>query len=486
MTAQTASLSFAELALSEPIQRALADKGYTHPSPIQAQAIPTLLQGGDLIGIAQTGTGKTAAFSLPMLHRLAAKPQARVPRRPRALVLTPTRELAVQIAENVALYGRHLPLRHALVFGGVGEMPQIRALAAGVDIVIATPGRLLDLMEQGHAFLDRVEIFVLDEADRMLDMGFAPAVKRVVAKLPARRQSLLFSATMPDSIRELANRLLTNPARVEVTPVSSTAEKVEQRVCFVDKNLKHRLLLHTLQTHPEGLVLVFTRTKHGANRLAKNLSRDGVRADAIHGNKSQSARQRALADFRDGQVRVLVATDIAARGIDVKGISLVVNFDLPNEPEAYVHRIGRTARAGADGLAIAFCDQEERGFLRDIQRVIRQTIPVVNDHPFAGQRGAPSSNSAPQRDAGDPSFRRNRGNGPRDPQAPRPHGSRNHGANTPRPARSHSETGPRAHHHGRPEHRSHTATSAAPAAQPATSAQPESRGFRWGFWRKKN
>lgn len=392
MNTETHSLQFSQLALSEPIQRALIQKAYTRPSPIQARAIPPLLEGRDLIGIAQTGTGKTAAFALPMLQRLGSKAIARTARRPRALILTPTRELAVQIAESITVYGRHLPLRHTAVFGGVGEFPQIRALAAGVDIVVATPGRLIDLMEQGHVQLDRIEMFVLDEADRMLDMGFAPSVKRIVAKLPAHRQSLLFSATMPDSICELANRLLRQPVRVEVAPESTTAERVEQQVCFVDKNLKHRLLVHTLQKHATGLALVFTRTKHGANRLAKNLVQDGIGADAIHGNKSQSARQRALENFRTGAIRVLVATDIAARGIDVKGIELVVNFDLPEEPESYVHRIGRTGRAGAEGLAIAFCDQEERGLLRDIQRLTRQTIPVLNDHPFSqGAASAPVS-----------------------------------------------------------------------------------------------
>jgi ATP-dependent RNA helicase RhlE len=281
----------------------------------------------------------------------------------------------------------------------VGEHPQIRALAAGVDIVVATPGRLLDLMEQGRAFLDRVEIFVLDEADRMLDMGFAPAVKRILAKLPAQRQSLLFSATMPSSICELSNRLLRQPVRVEVAPESTTAERVEQHVCLVEKNMKHSLLVRTLQKHGNGLALVFTRTKHGANRLAKNLVRDGIGADAIHGNKSQSARQRALENFRTGAIRVLVATDIAARGIDVKGIELVVNFDLPEEPEAYVHRIGRTGRAGAAGVAIAFCDSEERGLLRDIQRVTRQTIPVMKDHPY--HQESPGNNvQAPRTDYG--------------------------------------------------------------------------------------
>jgi ATP-dependent RNA helicase RhlE len=398
--------SFASLQLAAPIQRALADKAYTLPSPIQAQAIPLLLAGRDLVGVAQTGTGKTAAFALPMLHRLSAHPQPRLPRLPRALILTPTRELATQIAQNIALYGRHLTLRHAVIFGGVGEHPQIRSLAEGVDIVIATPGRLLDLMDRRYVGLDRVEIFVLDEADRMLDMGFAPAVKRVLARLPARRQSLLFSATMPESIRSLAHSFLRDPVRVEVTPAASSPELIDQRVCHVDRNDKHALLLHLLRANGEGLALIFARTKHGANRLAKNLSRDGVRADAIHGNKSQTARQRALDDFRAGTLRVLVATDIAARGIDVKGIALVVNFDLPNEPESYVHRIGRTARAGAAGLAIALCDETERGFLRAIERLIRRQIPVMSDHPFAGRSQgsgaqrpfAPSHNSGYSQD----------------------------------------------------------------------------------------
>ena len=380
---QDQTVTFASLNLSAPLLRALADKAYLHPSPIQAQAIPPLLAGRDLIGCAQTGTGKTAAFALPILQRLTARPLPRTPRCPRALILTPTRELAAQIADNVALYGRHLPLRSAVIFGGVGEQPQIRHLAAGVEIIVATPGRLLDLMEQGHAALDRVEIFVLDEGDRMLDMGFAPDIRRILAKLPARRQSLLFSATMPEEIRQLALQFLRDPVRIDVAPVASTVASVEQRVCHVQRCDKHRLLVHTLGRHPEGLVLVFSRTKHGANRLADNLGRDGICATAIHGNKSQGARQRALEDFRSGRTRVLVATDIAARGIDVKGISLVVNFDIPVEPEAYVHRIGRTARMGASGFALSFCDPSERASFRDIQRLIRQSIPVHTDHPFA-------------------------------------------------------------------------------------------------------
>ncbi|HEY1764409.1 MAG TPA: DEAD/DEAH box helicase [Opitutaceae bacterium] len=373
------SVTFASLTLSEPLQRALSEKGYVHPSPIQAKAIPPLLQGRDLIGLAQTGTGKTAAFALPLLDLLHRRPVPHQSRRCRVLVLTPTRELAVQIADNIELYGRHLRVRCALVFGGVGEQPQIRALIAGPDIVVATPGRLLDLMGQGFLNLDRTEFFVLDEADRMLDMGFAPAVGKIVARLPKRRQSLLFSATMPGSIRQLAGSLLQNPVTVEIAQTGATADRIEQSVCFVDRADKHRMLLHVLGRHPGQRALVFSRTKHGADKIAHNLVRDGIRADVIHGNKSQGARQRALEAFRHGSVQVLVATDIAARGIDVKEIGLVVNYDLPEEPEAYVHRIGRTARAGAEGRAIAFCSREEQSLLRDIQRLIRRTIPSEPD-----------------------------------------------------------------------------------------------------------
>ena len=379
----TEPITFASLNLAEPIQRALAAKNYLHPTPIQAGVIPHLLEGRDLIGCAQTGTGKTAAFALPILHRLAASPRRSGRARPRALILTPTRELASQISDNFAAYGRHLDLRHCVIFGGVGQNPQVRALQAGIDILVATPGRLLDLMQQGQLSLDSVEVFVLDEADRMLDMGFAPDVKRVIAKLPSPRQSLLFSATMPAPIREIAGRLLTNPVEINVAPVSSTADRIEQTVCHVAKADKGRLLLHVLTEHQGDRVLVFSRTKHGANKLAKGLVLKGIRAEAIHGNKSQGARERALDGFRRGSVRVLVATDIAARGIDVKGVSLVVNHDIPNEPESYVHRIGRTARAGADGHAVAFCEPDERGYLRDIEKLIRQQIPMDADHPFA-------------------------------------------------------------------------------------------------------
>jgi ATP-dependent RNA helicase RhlE len=385
-----AGTQFTDLSLAEPILRALQQKEYTQPSPIQAQAIPYLMQGRDLIGIAQTGTGKTAAFTLPILHRFAANPAPATPRRPRALILAPTRELAAQIAQSVAAYGKFLRLTHAAVFGGVSLSPQIRALSRGVDILIATPGRLMDLERQKHVSLDRVEVFVLDEADRMLDLGFINDIRRIIGKLPAKRQSLLFSATMPPAIQDLASSLVHNPARVEVTPDSPTVERIDQRVCHVERGRKCDLLVHLLGQHPQGLVLVFVRMKHQANRLVDELGRQSVQAEAIHGNKSQGARQRALENFRAGRSRVLIATDIAARGIDVKGITLVVNYDLPEEPESYVHRIGRTARAGLDGQAIAFCDSSERPLLRSVERLIRRPIAVLKGHPFeAAQQAGP-------------------------------------------------------------------------------------------------
>jgi len=380
--APTLSAAFANLALAEPILRALQQKNYTEPSPIQSQSIPYLLQGRDLIGIAQTGTGKTAAFALPILHRLSTQPTPLTPRRPRALILAPTRELAAQIGQSFAAYGKFLKLSYATVYGGVSLSPQIRALSRGVDVLIATPGRLMDLERQKHVSLDKVEVFVLDEADRMLDLGFVHEIKRIITKLPPRRQSLLFSATMPPTIQELASSLVHNPARVEVTPDAPTVERIEQKVCFVDRHDKCKLLVHFLGQHPQGLVLVFVRMKHMANKLVDQLAKDNIQAEAIHGNKSQGARQRALENFRSGRSRILVATDIAARGIDVKGIALVVNYDLPEEPESYVHRIGRTARAGLDGLAIAFCDHSERNLLRNIERMIRRTISELKGHPF--------------------------------------------------------------------------------------------------------
>ena len=373
---------FSDLALGEPLQRALQEKNYTVPSPIQAQAIPHLLEGRDLIGIAQTGTGKTAAFALPILHRFTTHPRRVAPKRPRALILAPTRELAIQIGQSFAAYGKHLKLSHLTVFGGVNINPQIHALQRGVDILIATPGRLMDLASQRCVSFEDVEVFVLDEADRMLDMGFINDVRKIVSRLPSQRQSLLFSATMPPAIQELAASMVRNPQRVEVTPAATTVERIEQQVCHIEHGQKRAALAHFIQDHPEGLVLVFVRMKHMANKLVEQLARDGIRAEAIHGNKSQAARQRALENFRTGRSRVLVATDIAARGIDVKGITLVLQHDLPEEPESYVHRIGRTARAGKDGKAIALCGPDERHLLRDVQRIIRQTVPVLEGLPF--------------------------------------------------------------------------------------------------------
>ena len=385
-------VSFSDLDLIEPLLRALSAKNYTTPTPIQAQAIPPMLAGKDLLGVAQTGTGKTAAFGLPILQQLA---KARAPagaRSVRALVLAPTRELAIQIGEEIRAYGRHLNLRQAVVFGGVGQQPQVRALARGVDVLIATPGRLLDLLGQGHLRLDRVTHFVLDEADRMLDMGFIHDVRRVVSALPKRRQTAFFSATMPHEVARLAGDILTDPLRIEVAPSATTVERVEQHVFFVETANKRALLAEVLKDPALSRVIVFSRTKHGANRIAQQLEKRGVDAAAIHGNKSQGARQRALEGFKAGRVRVLVATDIAARGIDVDEVSHVINFDLPNEPESYVHRIGRTARAGAAGVALSFCDAGEREFLRDIEKLTRQRLAVVDEHPFhaAAVSAAPS------------------------------------------------------------------------------------------------
>jgi len=381
-------ISFEHLALVEPIRRALKDEGYAVPTPIQAQAIPQLLAGRDLLGIAQTGTGKTAAFALPILQRLAAsRGQAGLQRKTaRCLVLTPTRELALQIGDSFRAYGRHLGLRSLVILGGVGQNPQVAGMARGVDILTANPGRLLDLIGQGHLRLDAIETVVLDEADRMLDMGFIHDVKKIVALLPKQRQTLLFSATMPTAIARLAAGILRDPVRVEVTPPSTTVELIEQRVAFVERAGKREMLCAMLRDAALARVLVFTRTKHTANRVAEQLTRAGFSAEAIHGNKSQGARQRALEGFRAGHVRVLVATDIAARGIDVDGITHVVNYELPNVPDTYVHRIGRTARAGAAGAAISLCDGEERAYLKDIERTIGRKVPVLDAQAFRGAR----------------------------------------------------------------------------------------------------
>ncbi len=371
--------SFETLGLSEPLLKAVRDLGYVTPSPIQAAAIPALMTGRDLLGVAQTGTGKTAAFALPILHRMAATPRRVRPGTTRVLILTPTRELAIQIDQSFREYAAHLKLRTAAIFGGVGQQPQVDLLRTGLDVLTATPGRLLDLLGQRHLSFEGLDTFVLDEADRMLDMGFLPDVRRVVAALPKQRHSAFFSATMPPDIANLARTILTDPVHVEVAPESTTAEKVVQRVMFVEKAGKPALLAQIVGDPRVGRALVFTRTKHGANKVVEQLERGQINAAAIHGNKSQNARQRAMDGFRSGQIPVLVATDIAARGIDVDGITHVINYDLPNEPESYVHRIGRTARAGASGLAVSFCDREEIAFLRDIERLISMRIEVAGD-----------------------------------------------------------------------------------------------------------
>jgi ATP-dependent RNA helicase RhlE len=376
--------SFEELKLAAPITRALKDEGYKMPTPIQAQAIPHLLCGRDLIGCAQTGTGKTAAFALPILHRLSVERRRAAPGSTRVLVLTPTRELAAQVSQSFRTYGRHLGLTHALVFGGVGQGPQVKSISRGVDVLVATPGRLLDLMNQRHVSLSNVEVFVLDEADRMLDMGFLPDMKRVIAKLPRKRQTLLFCATMAPEIMGLAEGMLVNPVNVAVAPPASTVESVDERVLFVDEGNKRALLSELLKDPEISRALVFTRTKHGANKLVKQLGQAAIRADAIHGNKSQTARTAALEDFRAGRCRVLVATDIAARGIDVDDITHVINYDLPNEPESYVHRIG-----------ISFCGAGERLYLRDIERLLKRPVPVSKDHPYHCTKAANSTAAAP-------------------------------------------------------------------------------------------
>jgi ATP-dependent RNA helicase RhlE len=374
-------MQFTDLKIIEPILRSLNEEGYTNPTPIQAQAIPYVLEGHDLLGCAQTGTGKTAAFSIPILQHLCS-PESRGKKGLRALILTPTRELAIQIQESLQAYGRHTGIRHAVIFGGVNQNPQVNQIRRGVDILVATPGRLLDLMNQGHISLRQIEMFVLDEADRMLDMGFIHDVKRVIAALPKKRQTLFFSATMPTEIQKLSSTILTNPKKVEVAPVSSTAETIEQHLFYVDKGDKNSLLLHVLNNAALTSVLVFTRTKHGADKVVKVLQRNNIKSLAIHGNKSQNARQNALKSFKDKTIRILVATDIASRGIDVELLEYVINYEIPNIPETYVHRIGRSGRAGASGIAYSFCDDEEREYIRDIEKLIKNQIPVVTDHPY--------------------------------------------------------------------------------------------------------
>jgi superfamily II DNA/RNA helicase len=422
--------SFDAFGLAEPITRALAQENYTTPTPIQAQTIPPALRGRDVVGIAQTGTGKTAAFALPILHALAANRLARERKSCRVLVLSPTRELSAQILDSFNTYGRHLRVTTALTIGGVSMGGQVRALQDGVDVLVATPGRLLDLVQSHALRLDRVEVLVLDEADRMLDMGFIHDIRKIVAKLPAKRQTLFFSATMPQAITELASQMLRDPVRVAVTPAATTAERIDQRIVHLDRAAKPAALAELLRREPIDRALVFTRTKHGADKVVRALAKAGIAAQAIHGNKSQPQRERALAAFRAGRVSTLIATDIAARGIDVDGISHVVNYDLPNIPESYVHRIGRTARAGAAGIAISFCDADEVPFLRDIEKLIRASIPATDQrssrpaahrasgaHPASGRgHGAAKktragSGQAPERTASPPRRQRRRRRG---------------------------------------------------------------------------
>lgn len=376
-------MSFENLKLIEPILRALKTEGYTTPTPIQEQSIPIILQQRDLLGCAQTGTGKTAAFAIPILQllyndRLQHKEQKTI----KALILTPTRELAIQIGESFSAYGKNTGLKQLVIFGGVSQNPQADAIRRGVDILVATPGRLLDLMQQRIVHLDHIKMLVLDEADRMLDMGFVNDVKKIIAKVPQKRQTLFFSATMPKEIQALADTILTRPEKVEVTPVSSTADTIAQQLFYVEKNDKRALLNHILKDKEIKTALVFTRTKHGADKVVKDLVKAGITAEAIHGNKSQNARQRALTNFKSRTTRVLIATDIAARGIDIDELTHVINYELPNIPETYVHRIGRTGRAGASGIALSFCDSEELPFLKDIHKLIAKQIPVNEEHPY--------------------------------------------------------------------------------------------------------
>lgn len=386
-------MTFKDLELSEPILKALNVQGYTSPTPIQQKSIPLVLQRRDLLGVAQTGTGKTAAFGIPILQLLSQNSRRSGIK---ALILTPTRELAIQIDESLEAYGKFTDLSHSVIFGGVSQVNQVKTLRRGIDILVATPGRLLDLMGQGYISLKHLEFFVLDEADRMLDMGFIHDVKKVIKSLPSKRQTLFFSATMPSEIQNLAGMLLTDPAKVEVTPPSSTVEKIDQSVYYTNKPDKQKLLLHLLEENKISTALVFTRTKHGADKVVKFLSKAEIRSAAIHGNKSQNARQNALKNFKSGNLNVLVATDIAARGIDIDELTHVFNFDLPNVPETYVHRIGRTGRAGNTGIAISFCAPEERTELRDIEKLAKIKIPVIEAHPFPMDLNAMPVESEPQ------------------------------------------------------------------------------------------
>jgi ATP-dependent RNA helicase RhlE len=457
-------LTFSTLGLIEPLQRALRDQAYAHPTPIQVEAIPRLIEGRDLLACARTGTGKTAAFALPILQRLASAGRRPQPRAMRALVLVPTRELATQVAGSFSTYGRHLRVSVATVHGGVGQGPQVKTMLRGVDVLVATTGRLLDLVGQGHVRLDGLEVLVLDEADHMLDLGFIPDVRRILARVPATRQTLLFSATMPEAIASLADGILTRPVKVHVTPAASTVDEVDQRVHFVARAAKPTVLARELSHEGVTRAIVFTRTKRGADRVARQLIQDGVTAAAIHGNKSQGARERTLRAFRGGGTRVLVATDIAARGIDVDGITHVINYEIPDVPESYVHRIGRTARAGATGVAISLCDAEERGSFRDIERLIRRQVRVVGGADASSCGAGPGLRPGPRSGSGHAEPRRQGGAAPARPpasaSAPSHREWPRHAAQRPRataavpcgvrpPA---SSPGTRAGDHGRPRH----------------------------------
>lgn len=373
-------MTFEDLHLINPILKAVEDKNYTNPTPIQEQAIPIVLKGRDVLGCAQTGTGKTAAFSIPIIQKLEKNRTNK--RAIKCLIVTPTRELAIQINDSIQDYSKYTAIKHTVIFGGVKQGPQVEKLKKGVDILVATPGRLLDLIQQGFIRLDNIEVFVLDEADRMLDMGFIHDIKRIIKILPKRRQSLFFSATMPDNIVELSKTILYNPIKVEVSPVSSTADTIQQYVYYTNKKLKKELLLHILDEKEINQVLLFSRTKHGANRIVRDLGKKNVLAAAIHGDRSQNQRQKALKDFKAGNIRVLVATDIAARGIDIDKLRYVINYDVPNEPETYVHRIGRSGRAGEEGVAFSLCEPEEIAYIKSIQKLIGKKIDVIKNHPF--------------------------------------------------------------------------------------------------------
>ena len=452
--------TFADLGIAEPLCRALSAEGYEHPTPIQARTIPALLAGRDVLGLAQTGTGKTAAFALPILQKLLAGEGRRNPKTTKALILAPTRELAIQIDESLAAYGQHLHLKHTVIFGGVNQARQVKAMSTGVDILVATPGRLLDLMNQRHVHLTDTLTLVLDEADRMLDMGFSRDVKKIIATMPRKaRQSLLFSATMPASIESLAAEILNDPIRVEVRPEVITVDRIDQHVMFVEQKRKRELLARLLENADLSRVIIFTRTKHCANRVSEQLEKGGVPSEAIHGNKSQGARQRALEAFRNGEARVLVATDIAARGIDVDGITHVINYELPNEPESYVHRIGRTARAGASGVAYSFCDGTERAYLKSIERLTRRTLSIYDVRPLIGDQPSPEFANEPREERRPNGNRQNRSSkqGPRNGgganaggnrNAAKPAGNRNHAAK-PQGAKTHTDA--RSDTGGRPD-----------------------------------